>query len=674
MNINKPQTIIRKFIATLWILILFFPALSYAQPQSVSFKPHVNDAPSIWHGFKRLDFTLQSNSNENIPAHIVLPNKPLPGNPWVWRARFPEWHTQADSILLSRGFHIAYINTNNRFGSPKAMAIWDAFYQYITQKFQLSPKVALEGVSRGGLFIYTWAKQNPEKINAIYAEAPVCDFKSWPAGYGNGQKSDNDWKKLKAEYGFRSNEEALEWNKQPIHHLDELAKAKVPILHMVGLNDQIVPPTENTFQLVKRYINLGGPATIIPCTKGKQTLKGHHFPIETPQLVADFIIYNTPIPKQKIAASNYHQLRKGIRNSYMKFQRQKFGRVAFLGGSITYNGGWRDSICNYLQKRFPDTQFEFIAAGIPSMGTTPAAFRLQRDVLSKGKIDLLFEEAAVNDASNGRTNTEQVRAMEGIVRHTLQLNPECDIVLMHFVDPDKMATYRSGKTPQVILNHEAVAKHYQLPSINLAKEVTDRIDAGEFTWENDFKNLHPSPFGQGIYSHSMLAFLDKAWAGFIAEDDKIQMHTLPAPIDPDSYHNGSLISIQNAKKSKGWKIVEKWKPNDKKGTRANYVNVPMLVGNAQSGILKFNFEGSAVGIAIAAGPDAGVIEYAIDNGEWQKQQLFTQWSKHLHLPWYYTLATGLSNKKHTLKLRVTNQKHSQSTGNTCRIRYFYINN
>ena len=28
------------------------------------------------------------------------------------------------------------------------------------------------------------------------------------------------------------------------------------------------------------------------------------------------------------------------------------------------------------------------------MGTTPAAFRLERDVLSKGKIDLLFEEAA----------------------------------------------------------------------------------------------------------------------------------------------------------------------------------------------------------------------------------------------------------------------------------------
>lgn len=31
------------------------------------------------------------------------------------------------------------------------------------------------------------------------------------------------------------------------------------------------------------------------------------------------------------------------------------------------------------------------------MGSTPAAFRLNRDVLNNGSIDLLFEEADVND-------------------------------------------------------------------------------------------------------------------------------------------------------------------------------------------------------------------------------------------------------------------------------------
>jgi lysophospholipase L1-like esterase len=369
----------------------------------------------------------------------------------------------------------------------------------------------------------------------------------------------------------------------------------------------------------------------------------------------------------------FHIHRDGIRNSLLKFQREKKGRVAFLGGSITFNGGWRDSICSYLQKRFPETEFEFIAAGIPSMGTTPAAFRLERDVLSGGPVDLLFEEAAVNDATNGRSSQEQIRAMEGIVRHVRRENPATDIVIMHFVDPDKMETYRSGKVPEVIQNHEEVAVHYNIPTINLAKEVTDRIDAGEFTWEDDFKNLHPSPFGQEVYFRSMKAFLEKAWSGTVAEDDKIVVYTQPDPIDAANYDNGKLVLAENAKIIKGWKLVESWKPDDGKATRANYVNVPMLVSQEVGSLLEFQFKGNAVGIAVAAGPDAGVIDFRIDDGDWQKQDLFTKWSLNLHLPWYYTLAAGLPDGEHTLQIRITGEKNSQSVGKVCRIRYFYVN-
>ncbi len=622
-----------------------------------------------WKGFVRYNFDF-----EGRPAFVTLPDKSLPGNPWIWRARFPEWHTEMDSLLISEGFHVAYINTNNMYGSPAAMEVWNHFFNYLTSEFELLSKVALEGVSRGGLFIYNWAKRNPEKVNCIYTEAPVCDLKSWPGGFGEGQGSDADWERLKDAYGFLSDEEAKRYTDNPVDNLDELALSKVPVLHMIGLNDQVVPPEENTCILVDRYIKLGGPATVIPCTRGKQDLYGHHFPIETPRLVADFIKYHTRIPDEPLDPADYHIHRDGIRNSLLKFQREKNGRVAFLGGSITYNGGWRDSICNYLQIRFPDTDFEFIAAGIPSMGTTPAAFRLERDILSGGPVDLLFEEAAVNDESNGRTSQEQIRAMEGIIRHVRADNPATDIVIMHFVDPQKIEAYRSGQTPEVIQNHERVAAHYNIPTINLAKEVTERIDAGEFTWENDFKNLHPSPFGQEVYFRSMKAFLEKSWVGTVAEDDKIEARPQPAPIDDSNYGSGVLIDIKNARKLKGWQLVENWKPGDKKGTRANYVNVPMLVGKDKDSSLKFTFSGKAVGIAVAAGPDAGIIEYRIDDGNWQKQDLFTRWSMHLHLPWYYTLAASLpDNGQHTLHLRITGEKNPQSKGTACRIRYFFVN-
>jgi lysophospholipase L1-like esterase len=383
--------------------------------------------------------------------------------------------------------------------------------------------------------------------------------------------------------------------------------------------------------------------------------------------------YTSAFPGKILNYNHYHIYRSSIKNSLLKFQREKKGRVAFLGGSITYNGGWRDSICSYLKNRFPDTEFEFIAAGIPSMGSTPAAFRLERDVLSGGPVDLLFEEAAVNDAVNGRSAPEQIRAMEGIVRHLRRKNPTTDIVFMHFVDPQKMETYRSGKVPEVIQNHEKVADYYSIPTINLAKEVTDRIDAEEFTWENDFKNLHPSPFGQEVYFRSMKVFLEKAWSGTVAGDDKIEVYPLPEPMDHANYGNGKLILADQAEVIKGWKLTENWKPDDGKETRENYVNVPMLVALDEGSMLEFRFNGNAVGIAVAAGPDAGIIEYSIDNGDLQKQDLFTKWSSNLHLPWYYTLAAGLPDGEHTLQIKITGEKNRESIGTACRIRYFYVN-
>lgn len=620
-----------------------------------------------WKGFKRYNFKYK-----NKEARIIIPNTPIPGNPWIWRARFPDWHTEADSILVSEGYHLAFINTNGQFGSPAAIAIWDDFYYFLKNKYKLQNKVSLMGVSRGGLFIYNWAKKNPEKVACIYAEAPVCDFKSWPAGFGKSDGSPKDWEQLKKEYGFKNDIEATQYQNNPIDGLEALAENKVPILHMIGLQDQIVPPEENTLPLINQYISFGGPGTVVPCTKGVQKLQGHHFPIETPEIVVDFIKQHS-LRAMPLSPSNYHKLGGGLRNSQIQFERNKKGRVAFLGGSITYNSGWRDSVYAYLEKRFPETEFEFIAAGIPSMGTTPAAFRLERDVLSVGKIDLLFEEAAVNDASNGRTAEEQSRAMEGIVRHLRKSNPAIDIVMMHFVDPSKIADYNNNLEPEVITNHNQVADHYNIPTINLAKEVTDRINHEEFTWNDDFKNLHPSPFGQGVYANSILHFLEEAFSDSMDSDEKITARELPLKINKNAYDNGYLQDIKNAKLSKGWRIDPFWKPKDGSGTRSNFVNVPMLIGNKPDGTLKLKFQGNAVGIAVAAGQDAGTIEYRIDKNEWIRLNLFTKWSSHLHLPWYYTLSTGLSRNEHLLEIRIADTKDERSSGNTCRIRYFYVN-
>lgn len=380
---------------------------------------------------------------------------------------------------------------------------------------------------------------------------------------------------------------------------------------------------------------------------------------------ADSVLFESTIDR-----ASYQNIRSGLANSYLQFTKNKTGRVAFMGGSITDMKGWREMVCKYLTERFPDTKFEFIHAGIPSTGSTPGAFRLERDVLSKGKIDLLFEEAAVND--NGQAEATNIRGMEGIVRHALISNPYTDIVLMYFVDPQKIKEYNEGRTPLTIASHDSVASHYQLPSLNLAKEVTDRINAGEFSWDDDFKNLHPSPFGQELYFLSMRALLEKCWELALIQKEK-KPHLLPSQMDSYSFTRGVYEDIHQANWSEGWFIDEKWTPTDSIPTRKGYVDVPMLISSTPGSEITFSFEGTAIGICNVAGPDAGIIEYSIDGRDYHSRDLFSPWSDKLYLNQYLIFDEALLPSKHELKIRISPEKNEKSKGHTCQIVHFLVN-
>lgn len=111
-------------------------------------------------------------------------------------------------------------------------------------------------MSRGGLIIYNWAAANPEKTACIYADAPVCDIKSWPGGKGKGPGDPASWQKCLQAYGLTENE-ALAYDKNPIDNLEPLARAMVPLLHVCGDADEVVPLEENTAVLAERYRKLG---------------------------------------------------------------------------------------------------------------------------------------------------------------------------------------------------------------------------------------------------------------------------------------------------------------------------------------------------------------------------------------------------------------------------------
>ena len=263
--------------------------------------------------------------------------------------------------------------------------------------------------------------------------------------------------------------------------------------------------------------------------------------------------------------------------------------------------------------------------------------------------------------------------MEGIIRQTLKDNRAADIVVMHFVDPDKMETYNRGETPEVIANFNLVTAHYKVGTINLAKEVTDRINNGEFTWEEDFINLHPSPFGQSIYFHSMKSFLENQYAQVDENRKNIRNHPLPEALDPYCYDGGRIIPFTKATETLGFEHITNWSPPNNTATRKGYTHVDMLVGKHPGDSFTLHFEGKAVGIMVAAGPDAGMIEINIDGGRTRTMDLFTLWSSQLYLPWYYTLASELEPGPHILKVEILNNRNENSVGTTCIIKAFYVN-
>src|SRR5689334_7492738 len=76
---------------------------------------------SLWNGYEKRDFTFQGHA-----AYVVLPRIAAPGKPWLWRARFPDYQPRPALGVLSKGFHLAYLDLPNIFGNPLAVAAWES--------------------------------------------------------------------------------------------------------------------------------------------------------------------------------------------------------------------------------------------------------------------------------------------------------------------------------------------------------------------------------------------------------------------------------------------------------------------------------------------------------------------------------------------------------------------
>ena len=386
-----------------------------------------------------------------------------------------------------------------------------------------------------------------------------------------------------------------------------------------------------------------------------------------PAGAADLSVAATPMSDANIC------LRGSFENARLRFERDKQGHVAFIGGSITEMDGYRPLVMDILRRRFPETHFTSTAAGIASTCSTTGAFRLYDDVLSRGPVDLFFVEFAVNDDQDAHhTYVECVRAMEGIVRHTRRHNRHADIVLVYFLNPEMLQLWQAGQAPLPVAAHEAVARRHAIPTINLAKEAAEKIDAGTLTWQQ-YGGTHPGVIGNTLCARMIDRLMSMAWTSPISASTVPVAHPFSEPLDSHSYAYGGLVAPDKANIVRDMIIrVPDWS-KIKGSCRSRFIQDRLLCAETPGAELKLDFEGTAIGAYLLAGPDAGMVTVSIDGRPERDVNLYHAFSAQLHYPRTVMFDADLEPGTHTLRLQVSRDKDARSTGHAMRVLYFVEN-
>lgn len=386
-------------------------------------------------------------------------------------------------------------------------------------------------------------------------------------------------------------------------------------------------------------------------------------------LLVPLLALSLSVPLSAVAETPAIEPGQGTGRFLAKLEAGQPVHVAFLGGSITQNGsGHSKRVADWLKEKWPGVDFTFTNAGLASTCSVTGVFRFQRDVLSKGPVDLLIVEFAVNDDQDARHDrTTAIRGLEGILRQYFAANPEGDAISVQYVNPEILALHREGKEATSVAAHKTVARHYGIASVDVGLALAREIEAGRMSWENDYRDTHPNDTGYAFATGLIVQAIAAPAAAPAGARE------LPEPLDPGCYDGAAQVDPQSLSWLGGWRYAPVSKELLPMGDiRANYTDFSALRSDGPGNYLYHTFAGSMLGAFILAGPDAGIVEVSIDGGEWRKVDLFHPYSKALNYPRSVILADDLSGTYHTAAIRTSSEKNPASQGHAATFLYFEV--
>lgn len=362
-------------------------------------------------------------------------------------------------------------------------------------------------------------------------------------------------------------------------------------------------------------------------------------------------------------------VRGGLPNFVAKLNAGKEVNIGYLGGSITAQNGWRVLSRKWFQKQYPKAKINEINAAIGGTGSDLGVFRVERDVLDK-KPDLLFVEFAVND---GGASPENIRkAMEGIVRKTWKLLPDCDICFVYTITERDIKGLQASKMKRSESTMEEVADYYNIPSIHMGLEVAALEKAGKLLMKapeakvervsGDELNMaanmptdaqgkiafskdgvHPyTNTGHALYLTAIVKAMEK-----ILPAGKVGAHKLGEPMLKNNWEAAKLLPIEQGKTDGDWKNLDLKTDS----TVKHFANrVPSMWQGKPGATLQFKFKGTKASIYDLVGPGCGFVEVTLD-GKSKKVRRIDGYCTYYRLG-VLTIGDNLEDKEHEVTLRV----------------------
>jgi hypothetical protein len=98
----------------------------------------------------------------------------------------------------------------------------------------------------------------------------------------------------------------------------------------------------------------------------------------------------TAVTNQSAASEQLENLleshaRGGWPNFFSKIERGEDITIAYIGGSITAQPGWRPETLEYFRRKYPNINFREINAAITGTNSTLGVARIQRDIHSSDR-------------------------------------------------------------------------------------------------------------------------------------------------------------------------------------------------------------------------------------------------------------------------------------------------